>query len=64
VTLTQARLARLGEISRRDRGWVFGVFAQARATRLGENTRFPIYSHMQQSRKKSITIQSYTQLHS
>jgi len=50
VTLAQARLARLGEISRKDRGWVSGVFTQARAARLGKNTKFPICSHMQQSR--------------
>ena len=31
-------------------GWVSGVFAQPRATRLGENTRFPICSYMQQPR--------------
>jgi len=24
-----------------------GIFAQARAARLGENTKFPLYSHMQ-----------------
>jgi len=49
VTLAQTRLARLGEISCKDRGWASGVFAQARVARLGENTRFPICSHMQQS---------------
>jgi len=48
VTIAQARLARLGEISCRNRGWVSGILAQARAARLGENTIFSICSHMQQ----------------
>jgi len=62
VTLAQARLARLGEISRRDKGWISGVFAQARAARLGKNTRFSICSHMQQSRNlaQSNHILNYT----
>ena len=44
------RVTCLGEISRRIREWVSCVFAQARAARLGKNTRFPICSHMQQQR--------------
>jgi len=31
-------------------GRVSGIFAQVRAARLGENTRFPICTHMQHSR--------------
>ena len=50
MTLAQARLARLDEISRKDMGRVSGIFAQVRAARLGENTRFPICTHMQHSR--------------
>jgi len=46
VSLAQATSTRLGEASRRNRGGFSGVFAQARATRLGENTRFPICSRM------------------
>ena len=50
MSLAQATSACLGETSRRNRGVFSGVFAQARATRLGEITRFQTCSHMQKPR--------------
>ncbi|QCE13672.1 hypothetical protein DEO72_LG11g667 [Vigna unguiculata] len=48
--LAQATPARLGETSHRNRSASPDAFAQARVTRLGENTRLHTCSHMQQTR--------------
>ena len=50
VSLAQATSACLGEASRKNRGGFSGVFAQARVTRLGKNTRLRTCSHMQKPR--------------
>jgi len=46
VFLAQATSTHLGQALRRNRGGFSGVFVQARATRLGKNTRFSICSRM------------------
>jgi len=50
VSLAQATATRLGDTSCKNRGGFSGVFAQVRATHLGENTRLRTYSHMQKPR--------------